>query len=209
MKTKIFLQNGSIKGEMELPEEVFGAEVNEPLLHQVITQYLANQRQGTSKTKGRSEVSGGGRKPWRQKGTGRARAGSNTSPIWVRGGKAFGPDPRSYTTTIPKKMRKLALISALSSRANDEKILVIDQISCDSPKTKIMVEFFKALSLSGKKNLLIIDANAKNIYLSGRNIKDVDIKPVNELCAYDILNNENIIFGNEQLIARVQEAVAL
>lgn len=209
MKTKVFQQNGSVKGEMDLPAEVFGAEVNEPLLHQVITQYLANQRQGTSKTKGRSEVSGGGRKPWRQKGTGRARAGSNTSPIWVRGGKAFGPDPRSYTTTIPKKMRKLALVSALSSRAGDDKIVVVDNISCDKPETKVMVAMFKALSLEGKKNLLIIDADAKSIYLSGRNIKNVDIKPVNELCAYDVLNNENIIFGNEQLISKVQEAVAL
>jgi large subunit ribosomal protein L4 len=209
MKTKVFQQNGSVKGEVDLPAEVFGAEVNEPLLHQVITQYLANQRQGTSKTKGRSEVSGGGRKPWRQKGTGRARAGSNTSPIWVRGGKAFGPDPRSYTTNIPKKMRKLALVSALSSRASDDKIVVVDNISCDKPKTKMMVAMFKALSLEGKKNLLIIDADAKSIYLSGRNIKNVDIKPVNELCAYDVLNNENIIFGNEQLISKVQEAVAL
>jgi large subunit ribosomal protein L4 len=209
MKIKVFQQNGAVKGEMELPAEVFGAEVNEKLLHQVITQYLANQRQGTAKTKGRSEVSGGGRKPWRQKGTGRARAGSNTSPIWVRGGKAFGPDPRSYTTTIPKKMRKLALVSALSSRAGDEKVIVIDNIVCDKPKTKMMVEMLNVLSLQGKKNLLIIDAEAKNIYLSGRNIKDIDIKPVNELCAYDILNNENIIFGNEQLIAKIQEAVAL
>lgn len=209
MKAKVFEQNGSIKGEMELPESVFGAEVNEILLHQVITQYLANQRQGTSKTKGRSEVSGGGKKPWRQKGTGRARAGSNTSPIWVRGGKAFGPDPRSYTTNIPRKMRKLALISALSSRAKDEKVMIIDKLTCDEPKTKLMVSMLEALALRGKKNLLVVDADAKNIYLSGRNIPNVDIRPVQELCAYDIIRNENIIFGNEQLIEKVQEVVAL
>jgi len=207
MKTKLFLQNGSVKGDIELPADVFGAEVNEALLHQVIKQYLANQRQGTSKTKGRSEVSGGGRKPWRQKGTGRARAGSNTSPIWARGGKAFGPDPRNYFSNIPRKLRKLALISALSSRAGDEKVIVVDTIKCDTPKTKVMVDMIKALAVEGKKNLLIIDAAAKGIYLSARNIRDMEICPVNELTAYDILKSENIIFGNEQLIGKVQEAV--
>lgn len=209
MKAKVYLQDGSVKGEMELPEAVFGAEVNERLLHQVIVQYQANQRQGTSKTKGRSEVSGGGRKPWRQKGTGRARAGSNTSPIWVRGGKAFGPDPRNYTTSIPRKMRKLALVSALSSRAKDNKILVVEQIAFDEPKTKMMASMFKALSVAGGKNLLVIDSDAQNVFLSGRNLKDLDIRPIQELCAYDIMRNENIIFGNERLIEKVQEAVAL
>ncbi|MBN1576404.1 MAG: 50S ribosomal protein L4 [Chitinispirillaceae bacterium] len=209
MKAKVYLQDGTVKGEMELPESVFGAEVNEVLLHQVITQYLANQRQGAAKTKGRSEVSGGGKKPWRQKGTGRARAGSNTSPIWVRGGKAFGPDPRSYTTVIPRKMRKIALVSALSSRAKENKVIVVEKISCEQPKTKSMVSMMKALSVQGKKNLLVIDADAKNVYLSGRNIRDVDIKPVQELCAYDVVHNENIIFGNERLIEKVQEAVTL
>lgn len=207
MKTKLFQQNGSVKGEIELPAEVFGADVNEALLHQVITQYLANQRQGTSKTKGRSEVSGGGRKPWRQKGTGRARAGSNTSPIWARGGKAFGPDPRNYFSNIPRKLKKLALISALSSRAGDAKVIVVDTITCDEPKTKIIQEMMKALSVEGQKNLLIIDAAAKSIYLSARNLRDMEIRPVNELTAYDILKSENIIFGNEQLIGKVQEAV--
>lgn len=209
MKAKVYQQDGSVKGEIELPESVFSAEVNEPLLHQVITQYLANQRQGTSKAKGRSEVSGGGKKPWRQKGTGRARAGSNTSPLWVRGGKAFGPEPRNYTSTIPRKMRKLALISALSSRAKDEKVIVIDNVICEEPKTSKMTAMFKALSMTGKKNLLIIDDNAKNVFLSSRNIRDVNIKLVQEICAYDIVRNENIIFGNENLIEKVQEAVKL
>ncbi len=209
MKIKVYQQDGTIKGEMDAPEAVFGAEVNEPLLHQVITQFLANQRQGTAKTKGRSEVSGGGKKPWRQKGTGRARAGSNTSPVWVRGGKAFGPDPRSYATSIPKKIRKLALISALSSRAKDEKIIVVEKISCDEPKTKTMISLFKALSVQGKKNLLIVDSDARNVFLSGRNIRDVDIKPINEICAVDIVRNDNIIFGNELLIDKIREAVAL
>ncbi len=209
MKAKVYQQDGTVKGEINLPENVFAAEVNEPLLHQVITQYLANQRQGTSKTKGRSEVSGGGRKPWRQKGTGRARAGSNTSPLWVRGGKAFGPDPRNYTSTIPRKLKKLALISALSSRAKDEKISVMESIVCDEPKTAKMAALFKAMSMQGTRVLLVIDADEKNVYMSSRNLKDVNVTPVHELCAYDIVRNENIVFGNESLIEKVQEAVKL
>jgi len=205
----VYQQDGTVKGEIELPESVFDSEVNEALLHQVITQYLANQRQGTAKTKGRAEVRGGGKKPWRQKGTGRARVGSNRSPLWVGGGKAFGPDPRDYSSTIPRKMRKLALISALSSRAKDEKVLVIDSLTCDQPKTSKMTAVFQALTVQGKKNLLVIDADAQNVYLSVRNIKDMDVKPVQELCAYDVVRNENIIFGNQGLIEKVQEAVKL
>ena len=209
MKAKIYQQDGKVKGEMDLPEAVFNAEVNEHLLHQVITQLLANQRQGTSKTKGRSEVSGGGRKPWRQKGTGRARAGSNTSPIWVRGGKAHGPDPRDYYTVIPRKMKKLALKSALSSRAQSENVIIVDKVNCDVPKTKTIDALLKALSLSGKRNLLIVDMTSSNIYLSGRNIRDLEIKPVSEINAYDVMSNENIIFCDEGLIGKVEEAVSL
>lgn len=209
MKAKIYQQDGKVKGEMELPEAVFNAEVNEHLLHQVITQLLANQRQGTSKTKGRSEVSGGGRKPWRQKGTGRARAGSNTSPIWVRGGKAHGPDPRDYYTNIPRKMKKLALKSALSSRAKSENVIIVDKVTCDVPKTKTIDALLNALSLSGKRNLLVVDMTSSNIYLSGRNIRDLDIKPVAEINAYDIMSNDNIIFCDEGLVGKVEEAVSL
>jgi large subunit ribosomal protein L4 len=207
MKAKLYQQDGTVKGEVELPQSIFDAEVNEPVLHQVIKLLLANQRQGTSKTKRRSEVSGGGRKPWRQKGTGRARAGSNTSPIWVRGGKAHGPEPRDYYTKIPKKMRVLALTSALSSRARTENILVIDNLSYDKPQTKAVASLLKALSVAGKRNLLVVDSNGKNIYLSARNIRDVQIRPVNEINAYDILASENIIFADENLIGKVKEAV--
>lgn len=209
MKAKLYQQNGTVKGDFDLPDTVFGVDVNEHLMHQVITMLQANQRQGTSKTKGRSEVSGGGRKPWRQKGTGRARAGSNTSPLWVRGGKAFGPDPRDYYSNIPKKMKRLALASALSSRAKDEKVMVIESISCDAVKTKTIFAMLKALTVSGKRNLLIIDKDTKNVFMSGRNIRDLEIRPVSEINALDILRNENIIFGDECLIAKVQEAVAL
>jgi len=208
MKAKLYQQNGTAKGEVELPGAVFGAAVNEPLLHQVIKSYQANLRQGTAKTKTRAEVSGGGRKPWRQKGTGRARAGSNASPIWARGGKAFGAVPRDYYTVIPGKLKKLALISALSSRASDEKIVIIDALAVAEPKTKEIVSMLEAINLAGKKNLLIIDTdNVKNIYLSGRNIKDLDVRPVNEINALDIISSENIIFGGESLIGKVEQAV--
>ncbi|MDR2578643.1 MAG: 50S ribosomal protein L4 [Chitinispirillales bacterium] len=209
MKAKLYQQNGTVKGDINLPESVFAAEVNEAVLHQVIKSYLANQRQGTAKTKTRAEVSGGGKKPWRQKGTGRARAGSNTSPIWVRGGKAFGPVPRDHYTVIPRRLKKLALVSALSSRAKDEKVMVIDALACAEPKTKAIAAMLEAMNLSGKKNLLIIDCDGvKNVYLSSRNIRDLDIRPVNEINALDIVNSENIIFGGEGLITKVEEAVA-
>jgi len=209
MKAKLYQQNGTVKGDVDLPDSVFAAEVNEPLLHQVVKSYLANRRQGTAKTKTRGEVSGGGRKPWRQKGTGRARAGSNTSPVWARGGKAFGPVPRDYYTVIPGKLKKLALVSALSSRAKDERILVIDALDFAEPKTKAVAQMLEAMDLAGKKNLLIIDIDGvKNIYLSGRNIRDLDIRPVNEINALDVISSENIIFGGEALIGKVKEAVS-
>ncbi|MCL2181966.1 MAG: 50S ribosomal protein L4 [Chitinispirillia bacterium] len=209
MKAKLYQQNGTVKGDVNLPESVFGAEVNEPLLHQVIKSYQANLRQGTAKTKTRAEVSGGGKKPWRQKGTGRARAGSNASPIWARGGKAFGAVPRDHYTVIPGKLKKLALVSALSSRAKDDCILVVDSLSFDEPKTKVIASMLEAMNLAGKKNLLIIDTDGvKNVYLSGRNIRDLDVRPVNEINALDIISSENIIFGGEGLIGKVEQAVA-
>jgi large subunit ribosomal protein L4 len=208
MKANVYRQDGKIKGKIELPASVFAAEIKEHLLYQVIKGYLANQRQGTSKTKGRSEVSGGGRKPWRQKGTGRARAGSNTSPVWVRGGKAHGPDPRDYTTHLPRAMRRQALRGALSSRAKDEKIMVVDALVCEPPKTKTIAQFLKALSLTGSRNLLILDKNATGIYRAGRNIKNLYIKPLSEINAHDVLNSENIIFGGESLIGKLAGAVA-
>lgn len=207
MNAKVFTQDGKEKGTVELPEEIFGVEVNNALMHLIVKSYLANQRQGTAKTKSRTEVSGGGRKPFRQKGTGRARAGSNTSPVWVRGGKAFGAIPRNYGGTIPKKMRRAALCSALSSRAKDEKVLVIDRLTVEEPKTKLVNTVLNSLSISNKKNLLIIDEGDRNIFLSGRNIKDVQIKPVKEINAYDVLNNENIVFSAENLIEKVKEVV--
>jgi large subunit ribosomal protein L4 len=209
MKAKVYTQDGKAKGEIELAESVFNAGVNEQVLYLVIKSYRANLRQGTAKTKGRSEVSGGGRKPWKQKHTGNARAGSNTSPLWKRGGKAFGPQPRDYYARIPVTLRKIALTSALSSRAKDEKILVIDKIVADAPKTKTIATMLDALSLEGKRILLIVDgAHGKNVYLSGRNIKNCSVKPVSEINALDVMNNEAIVFGAEELLSKIEQAVA-
>jgi large subunit ribosomal protein L4 len=209
MKAKVYTQAGKAKGEVDLPDEVFGAEVNEHLMHLVVKGYLAARRQGTSKTKGRSEVRGGGKKPYRQKGTGFARAGTNASPLWVRGGKAFGPRPRNHTATVPKKMRKHALRCALSCRARDDKIMVIDTLKLEAPKTRDVAELLKAVSASGAKNLLVVGADAVTVYLSARNIKDLQVKPLAEIHTYDVLNNENIIFAGKELIEQTKEVVSL
>lgn len=207
MEAKLFSQNGKEKGIVELPNEVFDIEVNESIMHLVVKSYQANKRQGTAKTKTRAEVSGGGRKPFKQKGTGRARAGSNTSPIWVRGGKAFGANPRTYGGTIPKKIRRSALCSAYTSRARDNKVMVIDKLSIEAPKTRVVSDLVNELAISNKKNLFVINKDDRNIYLSGRNIKNVQIKAVTDINTYDILSNENIIFTAENLLTEVKEVV--
>ncbi len=207
MKAKVFTQEGKEKGTLDLPPEIFGVEINRSLMHSVVTAYLTNQRQGTAKTKTRTEVSGGGAKPFRQKGTGRARAGSNTSPLWVRGGKAFGAIPKSYSRTIPKKVKRAALCSALTSRATDEKIMVIDQLKLDEPKTKKVNDLFSELAISNKKNLLIIGEGDRNVFLSGRNIKNVSVRQAKDINTYDVLKNENIVFCAENLVEKVKEVV--
>ncbi|MBD3393461.1 MAG: 50S ribosomal protein L4 [Chitinivibrionales bacterium] len=209
MKAKLYTQAGKAKGEVDLPDEVFGAEINEHLMHTAIRGYLANQRQGTTKAKGRSEVSGGGAKPFRQKGTGNARAGSNASPLWVRGGKAFGPRPVAHTMRIPKKVRRQALRSALSSRARDEKILVIEKLAMDKPATKTVATLLKAMAAADARTLLVVDGGAREIYLSGRNIKNVQVRPLAELHTYDVLNNENIVFAGKELVEKSKEVVSL
>ena len=209
MKAKVYSEDGKVTGEIDLAEAVFGAEVNEHLMYLVIKSLRANKRQGTSKTKGRSEVSGGGKKPWKQKHTGNARAGSNTSPLWVRGGKAHGPRPRDYYTNIPRSLRIGALKSALSCRAKEEKIMVVDGITTETPHTKTIVNLLNALAVSKSRNLLIIDPANKNVYLSGRNIKNLHVRPVSEINALDIINSENIIFGAQDLVRKVEEAVKL
>ena len=180
---------------LRVDEQQLGGEVRPALLKQAYVRYHANRRQGSAATRGRSASEGSTRKLYRQKGTGYARAGTNSSPIWVRGGKAFGPRPREYTTTIPKKMRRRALRSALSSRARDEKIMVVDTLAVEQPKTKVVAGLLKSLSAPGARTLLVVGSDAGNIYLSGCNIKNLEVKPLAEIHTYDVLNNENIILN--------------
>jgi large subunit ribosomal protein L4 len=213
MKAKLYAADGSAKGTVDLPESIFAVEPNNALLHSVIVGYLANQRQGTAKTKTRAEVSGGGKKPWKQKGTGRARAGSNASPIWTRGGKAHGAQPRDYRQGITKKMRRKALLCAYSVRAAEEKIGVISGLEIAQPKTKIVADLLGKIGVFGTKEysgktLLIISKESQNVYLSGRNLKDVDVKAVNDVNAYDVVRATNIIFADENLVGKIEEMVA-
>jgi len=210
MKAKLYAADGSVKGTFDLPENIFGVEPNNALLHSVIVAHLANQRQGTAKTKTRAEVRGGGKKPWKQKGTGRARAGSNASPIWVRGGKAHGTQPRDYRQGVTKKMRRKALLCAYSTRAAEEKIGVISGLAIEQPKTKIVSELLNKIGVFGDgktyngKTLLITSKDNQNVYLSGRNIKDVDVKAVQDINAYDVVRASNIIFADESLVGKIE-----
>ena len=207
MNANVYSVDGSVKGSIELPAAVFGVEPNEALLHTVINGYLANQRQGTAKTKGRSEVSGGGRKPWKQKGTGRARAGSNTSPIWVRGGKAHGSNPRDYRQDTPKKMRRKALLCAYSVRAAEGNVSVFEGIELAAPKTQTMFDVLSKIGFAGEKTLLIVPEDAQNVYLSSRNIKNMNVVSVNDVNALNVLNTKNVLFFTEDLVKKVEEVV--
>ncbi len=208
MKAKVFDNKGSEKGDMELPERIFGAEVNVPLLRQVVNSYLSNNAQGTAKAKSRAEVAGGGVKPFRQKGTGRARAGSNASPLWVRGGKAFGPRGNKNTKRkLPKKMREKAMASILSDRAEQESVLILDKPSIEKPQTRLIKDLLDKMQVNGKKNLLIVDKADTIIYLSGRNIRDLSIKQWEEINVYDIINNDNIIFLGEETFENFQKVM--
>lgn len=207
METKLYSVNGEAKGECQLPDEIFNVDINTGLVHQVVVSYLRNQRQGTAKTKGRSEVSGGGRKPFKQKGTGRARAGSNTSPVWVRGGKAFGANPRDYVATIPKKMKRNALCSAYSAKAQDGSVYVLEGLSLETPKTKTVADLLAGLGVLGKKCLLVINSDDKNLYLSSRNIKDVTVRNASDVSTYDVVRNECLIFSSAEAVEKIKEVV--
>ena len=184
---KVLDMSGNEVGTMRLANAVFGAEVNKAVLHTVVRAYLLNQRQGTQSTLTRSEVSGGGKKPWKQKGTGRARQGSTRSPQWTHGGIALGPKPRSYRVTINKKVKKAAMISALSSKVANGEMVVIDSISANEYKTKTMVNMLKAIN-AGKKALVVLDTNDEKVIKSFANIPGVKTAQANTINVYDILN---------------------
>jgi large subunit ribosomal protein L4 len=185
--------------ELTLNDKVFGIKPNENVVHSSIVNYLANQRQGTQSTKTRAEVRGGGKKPWRQKGTGRARAGSSRSPIWVGGGKVFGPiGNQNFKLSQNKKAHALALKSALTAKVNDKALVVVDEFKLDSVKTKAFVEVLAKLNVSGKALLVLDDANAV-VVASARNIPTLTVTTTNNLSVYDLLNNGTVVFTKEAL----------
>ncbi|HTI04086.1 MAG TPA: 50S ribosomal protein L4 [Gemmatimonadales bacterium] len=178
---------GASKKAVALPEALFDGTVNQDVLHRAVITYLSNQRQGTHETKTRSHVSGGNQKPWRQKGTGRARQGSTRAPHWRHGGIAHGPHPRSYRLGIPKKMRQLAKKSALNARAREGALVLVDTLAYEKPKTKDLAALIGKLGFEGKKVLVLTAADAPNVYLSGRNIPNVHVMRFADATAYEIL----------------------
>ncbi len=183
---------GASKKAVALPEALFDGTVNEDVLHRAVITYLSNQRQGTSNTLTRSEVSGGNQKPWRQKGTGRARQGSTRAPHWRHGGIAHGPHPRSYRLGIPKKMRQLAKKSALNARARESSLVIVDTLEYQKPKTKDLAALFKKIG-TGKKVLVLTASDSHNVYLSGRNIPDVRVMRFADATAYEILWAQTVV----------------
>ena len=204
-KVPVYDINGSKVGEIELNDDIFGVAMNESVLHSAILQYLANQRQGTQSTKTRSEVRGGGRKPWRQKGTGRARHGSIRSPQWRGGGVVFAPKPRSYSFKLNRKVKRLALKCALSSKVENEKLVVLNDLSFGEVKTKQMVKVLESLKL--KKALIVLDSADKNVILSARNIPNVETACVNTLNPYDIMKYDTFVV-TKKAVSLIQEVYA-
>ncbi len=202
----LYNMEGAKTGSMEVSDAIFAAEVNEKVLHTVVVNYLANQRQGTQSTKTRTEVSGGGAKPWRQKGTGRARQGSIRAPQWTGGGVALGPKPRSYRYSINKKVKRIALKSALSAKYADYKVYVIEDMKLDEIKTAKIVNLLKGLEVNTKALIVTAEAD-ENIYKSARNIKNVTPTHVGTLNTYDVLNHDAFIVSKDA-VAKIEEVLA-
>ncbi len=201
----VYNMEGKEVGTMELNDAVFGVDVNEHLVHMAVVAQLANKRQGTQKAKTRSEVSGGGRKPWRQKGTGHARQGSTRSPQWTGGGVVFAPVPRDYTIRLNKKEKRLALKSVLTSRVQEQKFIVLDELKFDEIKTKKMQAVLDALKVS--KALVVLNENDQNVVLSARNIENVQTALTNSINVYDILKYNTVIV-TKAAVATIEEVYA-
>ena len=203
---KVYDMNGQPVSDLELNDAVFGIEPNTVVMHAAVVNYLANQRQGTQSTLTRTEVSGGGKKPWRQKGTGHARQGSTRAPQWTHGGIALGPKPRSYSYSLNKKVKRLALLSALSSKVADNDIVVLDAIKTEEFKTKTIVNMLKALNVN-EKALIVLDTVDKKVIKSAANIPGVKTTQVNTLNVYDILNYNKFIVVKDA-VAKIEEVYA-
>ncbi len=206
-KLSVYNLAGQVTGEIELNDQVFGVEFNEAVVHQAIVMQLANQRQGTSATKTRGMVRGGGRKPWKQKGTGRARSGSTRSPIWVGGGTTFGPQPRSYAKKMPRKARRLALCCALSAKVAAGEMVVVEGLTFDAPKTKNVAAMLGAFEAADKKALIITNGDNVNVELSARNMPKVTAISNMGLNCFDILNS-NKVFLDKEIVEKIEEVLA-
>ena len=205
-KIDVYDIKGKKVSDVELAESVFGIEPNEAIVHSVLVNYLANQRQGTQSTKTRAEVRGGGRKPWRQKGTGRARQGSIRAPQWVKGGIALGPKPRSYKYTVNKKERRLAIKSLLSSKVLEKELTVVDKLELAEIKTKTMVKALADLKVEGK-TLIVLPENNKNVLMSARNIEGVKTITLNNINVFDLLKYNNLVLPLET-VKKIEEVYA-
>ena len=205
-KTNVYDMSGKLVGEIELPEALFGVTPNESVVHDVVKSHLAALRQGTQSALTRAEVSGGGRKPWRQKGTGRARQGSTRAPQWTHGGIVFAPKPRDYSYTLNKKTKRLALKSALSAKAAESCVIVIDEIKMDAPKTKEFAAFLAAVGAE-KKPLVVTAAVDQNVVKSGRNIPGCEVTFANLINVYDVINANKLVVDKAAL-AKIEEVFA-
>lgn len=202
-KVALYSMDGTAVGDIDLSDDIFGVEVNHHVMHQVVKMQLANKRQGTQSALTRAEVRGGGAKPWRQKGTGRARHGSIRSPIWRKGGVVFAPKPRSYRYSLPKKVRRLAMKSALSSKVNEEAILVLDSLELKEAKTKEMAKVLDNFNIN-KKALIVLEGKNETVERAARNIPGVKLSYVNTLNVLDILNYDNFVI-TQDAVKKVEE----
>ncbi len=195
----VYNSEGSETEKKELKKELFGIKPNSYAVQLYVKAYLSNQRQGTVSTLTRATMSGGGAKPWRQKGTGRARAGSNTSPLWVGGGRAFGPHPRDWSLKIPHKIKRLALKSVFSDKAKEDRIKIIESINLEAPKTKVMADFFNKIGLQKRKCLFLVEEKDDNLYKSCLNLANLTYKRASLVNTYDIIANEYIVMTKKAL----------
>ncbi|EAD8961009.1 50S ribosomal protein L4 [Listeria monocytogenes] len=205
-KLSLLKQDGTNAGEITLNDNVFGIEPNEKVVVDVILSQRASLRQGTHKVKNRSEVRGGGRKPWRQKGTGRARQGSIRSPQWRGGGVVFGPTPRSYAYKLPKKVRRLAIKSILSSKVNEEKLVVLEGLTFDAPKTKEFAAFLKNISVDTKA-LIVVAGESENVELSARNLQGITVIPAESISVLEVAKHDKLII-TKAAVEKVEEVLA-
>jgi len=199
MNAAAYTAKGTARDKVALPADLFDGTVNMPVMHQAVKAYLANQRQGNAATKTRGFVVGGNQKPWKQKGTGRARQGSTRAPNWVGGGTVFGPTPRSYAQAVPRKVRALARKSALNARAREDAIIVIDSLEYDAPKTSQLVGLLRSLGLAGKKVLILTDGTKPNVYMSGRNVTDTKVLNYTDVSTFHILWSEVVVIESSAL----------